>query len=278
MRRTHSPRVARRRDRSPRSRSRAPRSHRSRRSSSSRARRRRQPVAAVDAHRRRRAERRRPDRHGVDLHPDRLPGRHDRAAGTKLGDVTATAAAADLGGAVLPLTGELDAIAPTRHGHCRRAVPGRPPSQTWNLQLTAAGPDARHPAVRRCGDRGRGRRGLPDEARRLPAPAGRARRHAGPRAVRCQAPLGDLLGLRDHAADGGRRLPLDVALDAVQPRQGHGRTPRGSRRDAGDSPHPDAGQAHRHEEEGDDDACASASRARPQGQAGVRTLVRSARR
>src|SRR5437868_11551147 len=34
------------------------------------------------------------------------------AAGTKLGDVTATAAAADLGGAVLPLTGELDAIAP----------------------------------------------------------------------------------------------------------------------------------------------------------------------
>src|SRR4051794_29529099 len=35
------------------------------------------------------------------------------AAAGKLGDVTATAAAADLGGAILPLTGELDAIAPT---------------------------------------------------------------------------------------------------------------------------------------------------------------------
>ena len=34
------------------------------------------------------------------------------AIGTKLGDVTATAAAADLGGAVLPLTGELDVAAP----------------------------------------------------------------------------------------------------------------------------------------------------------------------
>ena len=34
------------------------------------------------------------------------------APGTKLGDVTATASAAGLAGAILPLTGELDAIAP----------------------------------------------------------------------------------------------------------------------------------------------------------------------
>ena len=42
--------------------------------------------------------------------------------GTKLGDVTATAAAADLGGAVLPLTGELDVAAPdaASAAQCRR--------------------------------------------------------------------------------------------------------------------------------------------------------------
>jgi hypothetical protein len=59
------------------------------------------------------------------------------AAGTKLGTVTATAAAADLGGAVLPLTGELDAVAanPTGATQCT----GTTASQYWNLHLTAAG-------------------------------------------------------------------------------------------------------------------------------------------
>jgi hypothetical protein len=61
------------------------------------------------------------------------------AAGTKLGDVTATAAAADLGGAVLPLTGELDAIAPTAATNAAAAQCQVSPSQTWNLHLTAAG-------------------------------------------------------------------------------------------------------------------------------------------
>src|SRR6476619_1856080 len=58
------------------------------------------------------------------------------AAGTKLGDVTATAAAADLGGAILPLTGELQAVAanPTGAAQCQVAA-----SQYWNLHLTAAG-------------------------------------------------------------------------------------------------------------------------------------------
>src|SRR6476661_11207599 len=58
------------------------------------------------------------------------------ASAGKLGDVTATAAAADLGGAVLPLTGELDAIAanPTGAAQCQVAA-----SQYWNLHLTAAG-------------------------------------------------------------------------------------------------------------------------------------------
>jgi len=61
------------------------------------------------------------------------------AAGTKLGDVTATASAADLGGAVLPLTGELDAIAPNAATTQAAAVCGVSPSQWWNLKLTAAG-------------------------------------------------------------------------------------------------------------------------------------------
>jgi hypothetical protein len=60
-------------------------------------------------------------------------------AGTKLGDVTATAAAADLGGAVLPLTGELDAIAPTATTNGAAAQCGVSPSQTWVLHLTAGG-------------------------------------------------------------------------------------------------------------------------------------------
>ncbi|HET7450746.1 MAG TPA: hypothetical protein VFJ78_09125 [Gaiellaceae bacterium] len=57
----------------------------------------------------------------------------------KLGDVTATAAAADLGGAVLPLTGELDAIAPTAATTAAATQCGVTPAQTWNLALTAAG-------------------------------------------------------------------------------------------------------------------------------------------
>jgi hypothetical protein len=66
------------------------------------------------------------------------------AAGTKLGDVTATAAAADLGGAVLPLTGELDVIpasALTAPGQFAQAqcAQGQTVSQYWNLHLTAAG-------------------------------------------------------------------------------------------------------------------------------------------
>ena len=58
------------------------------------------------------------------------------AVGTKLGDVTATAAAADLGGAVLPLTGELDVAAPdaTLAAQCQTTD-----VQMWNLKLTAAG-------------------------------------------------------------------------------------------------------------------------------------------
>jgi hypothetical protein len=57
----------------------------------------------------------------------------------KLGNVTATAAAADLGGAVLPLTGELDAITPTATTQAAAQQCGVTPSQTWDLHLTAAG-------------------------------------------------------------------------------------------------------------------------------------------
>src|SRR4051794_28344850 len=58
--------------------------------------------------------------------------------GTKLGDVTATAAAADLGGAILPLTGELQAVAP----HPTRAAQGGgAPSPDLDLPPTAARPD-----------------------------------------------------------------------------------------------------------------------------------------
>lgn len=58
------------------------------------------------------------------------------AVGTKLGDVTATAAAADLGGAVLPLTGELDVAAPDAAAAAQCQTTD---VQMWNLKLTAAG-------------------------------------------------------------------------------------------------------------------------------------------
>jgi hypothetical protein len=58
------------------------------------------------------------------------------AAGTKLGDVTATASAL---GAVLPLTGELDAIAPTAATNATAAQCEVTPTQTWSLHLSAVG-------------------------------------------------------------------------------------------------------------------------------------------
>ena len=59
--------------------------------------------------------------------------------GTKLGTVTATAAAADLGNTVLPLTGDLDAIAPTATTQADAQACGVSPTQTWDLHLEAAG-------------------------------------------------------------------------------------------------------------------------------------------
>jgi hypothetical protein len=65
-------------------------------------------------------------------------------AGAKLGTVTATAAAVDLGGAILPLTGELDAVDPnaltaTRKNGIALCLAGQVATQTWVLHLTAAG-------------------------------------------------------------------------------------------------------------------------------------------
>jgi hypothetical protein len=60
-------------------------------------------------------------------------------AGTKLGDVTATASSNLLAGAVVPLTGELDAIAPTAATSATATTCGVSPSQTWDLHLTAGG-------------------------------------------------------------------------------------------------------------------------------------------
>jgi hypothetical protein len=58
------------------------------------------------------------------------------AVGATLGDVTATAAAADLGGAILPLTGTLQVVAANAAGATQCGVSA---SQYWNLHLTAAG-------------------------------------------------------------------------------------------------------------------------------------------
>jgi len=64
--------------------------------------------------------------------------------GAKLGDVVATASAADLGGAVLPLTGELDAISesalsPSAKASEASCIQGGTPAAIWDMHLAAAG-------------------------------------------------------------------------------------------------------------------------------------------
>jgi hypothetical protein len=59
--------------------------------------------------------------------------------GTKLGDVKATAQAADLGGAVLPLTGDLLAVDPNQFATAQAACGVTTVAATWDLHLTAAG-------------------------------------------------------------------------------------------------------------------------------------------
>ena len=137
----------------------------------------------------------------------------------KIGSVTATASAADLAGAVLPLTGELDAIAPTPTTTGLAAQCGVTPSQTWNLHLSAAGQPLDIPLFVVAGAAPEAARRLPVEARRLPhtgrvpvgtpnrAPFGRS--FCPPRSTFC-----------DHAACRHRGLPMDVDLDALQPGKG----------------------------------------------------------
>jgi hypothetical protein len=64
--------------------------------------------------------------------------------GSKLGDVVASASAADLGGAVLPLTGELDAISESALSPAAKAseascIQGGTPAAIWDMHLAAAG-------------------------------------------------------------------------------------------------------------------------------------------
>ena len=66
------------------------------------------------------------------------------ALGSKLGLVVATASAADLGGAVLPLTGELDsisesALSPAAKSSEASCIQGGTPAAIWDMHLAAAG-------------------------------------------------------------------------------------------------------------------------------------------
>jgi hypothetical protein len=61
------------------------------------------------------------------------------AVGTRLGGVTASAQAADLGGAILPLTGDLLVVNPTQFATQQAQCGVATAAQTWDLHLTAAG-------------------------------------------------------------------------------------------------------------------------------------------
>ena len=122
------------------------------------------------------------------------------AAGTKLGDVTATAAAADLGGAILPLTGELQAVAanPTGAAQCQVAA-----SQYWNLHLTAAGQTLDIPIYVVAANATETASGYQAKLVVCLPPPDVPAGTPGPRAVRREAAVGVVRRLRDHPA--GRR-------------------------------------------------------------------------
>jgi hypothetical protein len=61
------------------------------------------------------------------------------AVGTRLGGVTATAQAADLGGAVLPLTGDLNVVDASQFAVQQAQCGVTTATATWDLHLTAAG-------------------------------------------------------------------------------------------------------------------------------------------
>ena len=61
------------------------------------------------------------------------------AIGTRLGGVTASAQAADLGGAILPLTGDLLVVNPTTYATQQAQCGVTTVAATWDLHLTAAG-------------------------------------------------------------------------------------------------------------------------------------------
>jgi hypothetical protein len=61
------------------------------------------------------------------------------AAGTDIGDVDATASAADLAGAVLPLKGDLLVVAPATYATLQAQCGVAVVAATWDLHLTAAG-------------------------------------------------------------------------------------------------------------------------------------------
>ncbi len=159
------------------------------------------------------------------------------APGTKLGDVTATVSAADLNGQILPLTGELDAIAPTRSRPAgQQAVAACSQSGTPTQTGTCTvGVTARRSTSRclvdpgnRHGDRAPATRRSSSSACRRPT----CRRRHPARAV-----FGAKLLSATFASSAisepshNRRLSLDVAVDAVHARRRRRRTrPERSRR------------------------------------------------
>ena len=165
------------------------------------------------------------------------------AAGTTLGTVTAQGTAADLGGALLPLTGTVQARAANGTFTSAPGGPATPltagatqctgtPTHTayWVLILQAAGSDARAAGLRRrtCRAACSGRFGERVRVRLdpgLPAAARSPDRDARPRDLRLQADAGRLQGQRRLHERRHRPAALAHAGDARTPRTPAARTP-----------------------------------------------------
>ena len=131
--------------------------------------------------------------------------------------MTATAAAADLGGAMLPLTGELDAVAPERRPALRSAASAA--SQTWDLHLTAAGQTLDIPMLVVAARAPEGS-GLQTKLLVCLPPPDVPVGTPGRATVRREAPVGDVRCLGDHSASRNRRLPVDVVFTPYNPGKG----------------------------------------------------------
>ena len=167
----------------------------------------------------------------ADLHPERLPARHARGR-NEARRRDRDGLRRRLGGAILPLTGELDSRSHRNPAEGGARSVRRHGVADWNLHLTRAGQTLDVPMYVVAGNAAEVRRATRRScSSACPRPTSRRERRAGRSSARScsrrpSAP-------RRSRAHGDRRVPVDVAVHPVHAGEGHGQR-RGDGRDAVD--------------------------------------------